>query len=165
MYALLRPIRPLLPLLLLGGTSCLQAQTPPESSRAIEALRGGFAETTGWIVEAGKRVPASQYDYRPTESVRTLGQLIGHIADGNTFFCGKAAGGNPEWAETVALSGAGKDELLRKLEASIAACTEAHQAANGARVGELVANLGHASLHYGNLVTYLRMLGITPPSS
>lgn len=165
MNALLRSVRSTLPMLLIGVTSCLQAQTPPESSRAAEALHGGFVEVTGWIVEASKRVPAAQYDYRPVESVRTLGQLIGHIADGNTFFCGKAAGGNPEWAETVALSGAGKDELLQKLEASVAACIKTYHANNAARVGELVANLGHASLHYGNLVTYLRMLGITPPSS
>lgn len=165
MRTLLRPIRLALPLLLAGVASGLEAQAPAGSSQAIEALRGGFAEVTGWIVEAGKRVPASRYDFRPTESVRTLGQLIGHVADGNAFFCGKAAGGNPEWTDTVALSGAGKDELLRKLEASIAACTKAYQAVNAARVGELVANLSHASLHYGNLVTYLRILGITPPSS
>ncbi len=161
----LRPVRTTLPLLLIGAMSCLQAQTSPASSQSIEALHGGFVEVAGWITEAGKRVPAAQYDYRPAESVRTLGQLIGHIADGNAFFCGKAAGGNPEWAETVALSGAGKDELLQKLEASIAACTKAYHTSNAARVRELVANLGHASLHYGNLVTYLRMLGITPPSS
>jgi hypothetical protein len=44
-------------------------------------------------------------------------------------------------------------------------CTAAHTAANTARVAPLIANYGHASLHYGNMITYLRMTGIKPPSS
>ena len=29
----------------------------------------------------------------------------------------------------------------------------------------LIQNLGHTNLHYGNLITYMRMLGLVPPSS
>jgi uncharacterized damage-inducible protein DinB len=28
-----------------------------------------------------------------------------------------------------------------------------------------MAAIAHTNLHYGNLVTYMRMLGLTPPSS
>jgi hypothetical protein len=77
----------------------------------------------------------------------------------------RASGARTTWAETVALSGAGKAELLDQLRKSIATCTAAHTAADASRSAPLVANYGHASLHYGNIVTYLRMLGITPPSS
>jgi uncharacterized damage-inducible protein DinB len=29
----------------------------------------------------------------------------------------------------------------------------------------LLQNISHSSLHYGNMITYLRMMGLTPPSS
>jgi uncharacterized damage-inducible protein DinB len=131
----------------------------------IDATRAGFAEVADWIVRAAESVPEAQYGYKPTDAVRTFGQVVGHVADGNNYYCARATGTNREWAETVALSGAGKAELLAQLKQSIAACTAAHTAANAARVAPLIANYGHASLHYGNVVTYLRMMGITPPSS
>ena len=28
-----------------------------------------------------------------------------------------------------------------------------------------IQNFGHSNLHYGNMVTYMRMLGLVPPSS
>ena len=31
--------------------------------------------------------------------------------------------------------------------------------------GPLMANITHANLHYGNVITYMRMLGLVPPSS
>ncbi len=136
-----------------------------EATPTMNALRENFLETSAWIVEAAKRIPPERFDFRPAASVRTVGQLLGHIVDGNTFFCGKAAGKNPEWVETVSLSGASKPALIEKLEASAAECAGTFQESNAPRVAELIANLGHVSLHYGNLVTYLRILGITPPSS
>ena len=35
----------------------------------------------------------------------------------------------------------------------------------GARVSALIGNVGHLNEHYGNIITYLRMNGIVPPSS
>jgi hypothetical protein len=32
-------------------------------------------------------------------------------------------------------------------------------------IEQLMANVGHTNLHYGNLITYIRMLGMVPPSS
>lgn len=34
-----------------------------------------------------------------------------------------------------------------------------------ARIERLMGNVAHSSLHYGNAITYLRMLGLKPPSS
>jgi uncharacterized damage-inducible protein DinB len=131
----------------------------------LDATRAGFVEVAEWIVKAAELVPEAQYGYRPAEAVRTFGQLVGHVADGNNWFCARAAGTPIEWAETVAQSGAGKTELIAQLRKSVDACVAAHAPANASRGGSLVANYGHASLHYGNIVTYLRMLGLTPPSS
>jgi uncharacterized damage-inducible protein DinB len=35
----------------------------------------------------------------------------------------------------------------------------------GTRLWVLIYNVTHDSEHYGNIVTYLRMRGVTPPSS
>lgn len=139
-----------------------QAAQPPN---LLDATRAGFVEVADWIVRAAESVPEDRYGFQPTDGVRTFAQLVGHVADGNNWFCARAVGRPIEWAETVAQSGAGKAELIAELKKSIAACTAAHTSANEARGQPLVANFGHTSLHYGNMVTYLRMLGITPPSS
>lgn len=152
--------------LLIAGPARARAQAaaapPPD---LVQTMRQGFGEVAAFVVRAGEMVPEAQYGHRPAAGVRTFGQLIGHIADGNNYYCGRAAGRNVEWAETVALSNAGKAELLARLRESITACTAAHTAANAARGNELLANFGHVNHHYGNIVTYLRTLGLTPPSS
>lgn len=141
------------------------AQTSASSGSSLDDMRDGFAEVTALIVKAAEMVPDAQYGYRPAAPVRTFGQLIGHVADGNNYYCRRAAGASPEWAETVATSGAGKAELIAKLKESIALCVGEHKASNSARSKELLSNFAHVNLHYGNLVTYLRTMGLTPPSS
>jgi uncharacterized damage-inducible protein DinB len=142
-----------------------QAQVQSGASGTTDAIKTNFAEVTGWIVKAAEAVPEDKYGYRPAASVRTFGQLVGHIADGNNYYCRRAGGTNVEWAETVAQSGAKKAELLAKLQESIALCNTATTTQNAGRSGVLIANYGHANLHYGNIVTYMRMMGMTPPSS
>lgn len=126
-------------------------------------LSGGFDEVAGWVVRAAELIPAEKYGYTPAASVRTVGQLIGHIADGHNYYCARGAGRAVEWVETVEKGGHDKATLVAKLKESIAVCNAAHASAGAA--GPLIANYGHTSLHYGNLVTYLRLLGLTPPSS
>ncbi len=139
------------------------AQASPGT--AVDAMRGPFTEVATTILKAAESVPEDKYGYRPTPAVRSLGELVGHIADGNNYYCQRANGGKPEWKETVALSKAGKTEMIARLRESIALCTAAHKADNAARSGELLANYGHVNHHYGNMVTYLRMLNLTPPAS
>lgn len=151
--------------MLLAVPTAVSAQHADAAAGLLDATQAGFVEVTDWIVRAAESVPAERYDYRPTDGVRTFGQLVGHVADANNWYCARASGTNIEWAETVALSGTGKAQIIAELRKSIDACLAAPTAANAGRARALVANYGHASLHYGNIVTYLRMLGITPPSS
>ena len=51
---------------------------------------------------------------------------------------------------------------MPKLKEALDACSAAHEAG---QLGPLIANYGHANLHYGNMATYMRMLGLVPPSS
>ena len=120
---------------------------------------------SGWILKAVELVPEDKWGYRPVATVRTFGELAGHIADGNDYYCGRATGKNVEWAEKHGVSKAGRAAVIAELKRSLAACGAANAPANAVRVGHLWANFGHANLHYGNMITYLRMMGLTPPSS
>jgi hypothetical protein len=139
--------------------------SPPSgpSDPTVAALRRGFVEVSDWIARAADLIPADKYGYRPTASVRTLGELIGHIADSYVFYCGRAGGQNVRWTDGIEKGPASKATLTAKLKETTAACNPLYDGKG--QIGPLVDNIGHASLHYGNLITSMRMLGLTPPSS
>ncbi len=134
------------------------------SKEAAAALRYGFGEVSGWVIKAADLVPADKYNYRPTPSVRTFGQLIAHIADSQNYFCSRAVRGRSvQWSDAVEKGSVDKATLAQKLKESIGACNPVYEGSG--EVGSLSANVGHTSLHYGNIITYMRMLGLTPPSN
>jgi hypothetical protein len=51
---------------------------------AAAAVRRSFNEVSSYVTRAADMVPADKYSYRPTQSVRTFGQLVAHIADAHT---------------------------------------------------------------------------------
>lgn len=118
---------------------------------------------SGWVARAAELVPADKYAYRPAPTVRTFGQLIGHIVDSYNYFCARATGRNVQWSGPIEQGSTDKATLLPKLEQAAKACDAAYGGAGQA--GALVDNVGHTNLHYGNIITYLRMLRLTPPSS
>jgi uncharacterized damage-inducible protein DinB len=149
--------------LLSAGSTFAQTAAAPGSGDASAALRESFGEVSVWITKAADLVPADKYTYKPTQSVRTFGQLIGHIADGHNYFCARAAGKKVQWSDAVEKGSTDKATLVLKLKESVDACNAAY--GSGGQVGAMVGNLGHTSLHYGNVITYMRMLGLVPPSS
>jgi uncharacterized damage-inducible protein DinB len=135
----------------------------PGANDAAAALRKSFTEVSGWVTKAADLAPADKYGYRPTQSTRTFGQLIAHIADSYNYYCARAAGRNVEWSDEIEKGSLDKATLVQKLKQSSAACSAAYN--NTSQVAPLIENIGHTSLHYGNIVTYMRLLGLTPPSS
>lgn len=137
---------------------------PPAGANDIAVLLNkGFAEVSEWVAKSAALVPADKYSYRPVATVRTFGQLVGHVADSYHYYCGRAAGKDVQWTETIEKGKTDKATVVLKLKEATDVCNAAIGAgANPALIG---AALGHTSLHYGNVVTYLRMLGLVPPSS
>ena len=131
---------------------------------ANEEVRKGFTEVNDWVLKAAEAVPADKYNYKPVDTVRTFGQLVAHIADSYNYFCARGTGNKVEWSEAVEKGSLDKDTLLSKLKESAGRCTTAYGASN-AQLGPLMGNVSHTSLHYGNIITYMRMMGLKPPSS
>jgi uncharacterized damage-inducible protein DinB len=124
-------------------------------------------------------MPEEHYAFRPTPEVRTFAQLIGHIANTQYFFCSSALGeANPD-ARDFEKTHTTKTALSEVIQASFKYCDRAYampdaqatkwQAMKGwgerAPLSILILNIGHNNEHYGNIVTYMRMKGLVPPSS
>jgi uncharacterized damage-inducible protein DinB len=119
------------------------------------------------------------YAYRPTEEVRTAGQILTHIADAQYTFCSSAAGESSPMTESIEQTRTTKGAIVEALEQSFAYCERVFASATDARggqsvdlfgaptttLGALAFNSAHNYEHYGNLVTYMRLNGIVPPSS
>ena len=56
-----------------------------------------------------------------------------------------------------------RTRAVQPMPPTLAACSAQYNG-NG-QPGPLIDNVAHTSLHYGNVITYMRLLGLTPPSS
>ena len=138
--------------------------TPEKPFDAATDMRNGFNEVNDWVMKAAEAVPADKYSYKPTDTVRTFGQLIAHITDSYNYFCDHGVGKKVAWVTPVEKGATDKDTLLPKLKEAVGKCNTAYSSANP-QLRPLFINVGHTSLHYGNIITYMRMMGLKPPSS
>lgn len=140
------------------------------------AMADFFERVSGFLVATAEQVPEENYSYSPTEEVMTFGEMVGHVISHNFRLCAEGGGvERPAEAEQEATT---KAELVRKLQASVDFCVPVYRNAGASlsesasamgsdtdRAGALVFNLTHSWQHYGNFITYVRSLGMVPPSS
>ncbi len=158
----------------LAAPLSLSAQNP-----LMESLKGTFDITKTNIMATAEILDDAMYAYRPVDEVRSAGQILAHIADGQFSFCGSAAGEPNASPESFEQTRTRKAEIIEALELGFAYCerifartTDAGAAdaadffgAPNTVAGILAFNSTHNYEHYGNLVTYMRINGIVPPSS
>lgn len=140
-----------------------QAGAALATGEASATVRRGFTEVSGWITRAAELVPADKYSYRPAASVRTYGEMVAHIIDGSRYYCGRGAGRSVQWTDAAEKGPLSKAALTQALRQAFAECASIYSSEG--QIAPLMENIAHSSLHYGNLVTYIRMLGLVPPSS
>jgi uncharacterized damage-inducible protein DinB len=165
--------------LVLPLTASAQSETIGVAAIARSSL-AMFDPPKSFILRAAEKMPEEHYAFRPTPDVRTFAELLGHVADGYRLVCGMALGEPPpaeiRHHEKTTTTKAGLVVALRETSAS---CDRAHEQLAGPRGAEMAKwgsgehprvlilffNSSHAWEHYGNIVTYLRLKGIVPPSS
>lgn len=143
------------------------------------SLKGLYDMTVTNIMKTAEMLDEDIYAYQPTDEVRTTGQILAHVANAQFGFCSTAAGeDNPSqmnYEETATT----KADIIAALKAGFEYCNDVYgnmTDAEGAEMrtifgNEMAAsavmafNLAHNYEHYGNLVTYMRINGIVPPSS
>jgi uncharacterized damage-inducible protein DinB len=130
------------------------------------------------VAASAELMPETEYAFKPSKDVRSFGELIGHLANEHYMLCSSLKGEpNPkkdtDFEKTTAKAG-----LIQALKDSNAYCDAAYAAKDDPKLTQpiapnrrdtsfnvMVLNVTHDSEHYGNLVTYLRMKGLVPPSS
>lgn len=135
-----------------------------DKAKIATAVRKGFQEVSGWVSKSADMVPAEKYNYKPIDTVRTFGQLLGHVTDSLNYFCAHGAGNKVQWADPAEKGTTDKATLVPKLKEAVDKCNAVY-ASDSAQFEPLMENIAHTNLHYGNLITYLRMMGMKPPSS
>jgi uncharacterized damage-inducible protein DinB len=154
------------------------AQKAPAADAAVAAIRSQWEAQAGYLLRAAEQMPDSNYAFRPVATVRSFGQLIGHVAGSQNAMCAMALG-DPERAEDeIEKSATTKAQLVVALRASSEYCRRAYAQSDAAataegtvygekqtRIAALAMNAVHDAEHYGNVVTYFRIKGLVPPSS
>jgi uncharacterized damage-inducible protein DinB len=137
-----------------------------------------YTMLSGVVIAAAEKMPEENYSFKPTPEVRSFGQLVGHLADSQYYFCA-LAGGETKAGEGVEKNKTGKAELIAALKEAVAYCGKTYAAMTDAKGGEMVklmnqdfarlavlaGNTAHDYEHYGNMSTYMRLKGIVPPTS
>lgn len=155
-------------------TSLAQEVQPVASS-----LKGLHDITARNITATAEMLSEEMYAYRPSDDVRTAGQILAHVANAQFVFCSSAAGENNPSQSNYEETATTKTDIVAALETGFSYCASVYEAmtdANGAKMQDffgnpmaasaiLAFNSAHNYEHYGNLVTYMRINGITPPSS
>lgn len=165
-------------LVVLTSSAGLGAQGNPIS----DAVRSGWNTAKRNMIGSAKVMPEAKYTFKPVATVRTYGQILAHVAGANYEFCAAAKGEKTPYTEdhfektatTAAAITAALQDSVAYCDAAYAALSDASAAqivpgafggGKQARAAILLGNTNHNNEHYGNLVTYLRINGLVPPSS
>jgi uncharacterized damage-inducible protein DinB len=130
------------------------------------------------VLRAAEKMPEENYSFKPTEAVRSYGQILGHVADANYFFCSTAIGEKSPGLK-IEETKTTKADLIASLKGAFAYCNKAYEGMTDAsgtepvkfmgmdapKLGVMIVNSSHTVEHYGNLVTYMRLKNILPPTS
>src|SRR5437868_46992 len=84
------------------------ASDPGNLSRFSRGVKMRYDNIKRDVVEAAEAVPDAEYSFKPTPEVRSFGEIIGHIADTQNYFCAVAAGTIPQYADILVQSAAAK---------------------------------------------------------
>jgi uncharacterized damage-inducible protein DinB len=158
------------------------AKTPDQSANSgnpyttfNKFIYGGVK---GILLRSAEKMPEENYSFKPTEAVRSYGQILGHVADSQYLFCSMALGEkNP--GLKIEETRTSKADLIAALKDAFAYCDKAYEhmtdesgketvkmfGGDTPKLGVLTVNSAHAAEHYGNLVTYMRLKNIVPPTS
>jgi uncharacterized damage-inducible protein DinB len=155
---------------------------PANANPITEALRDAWNGAKRNFRRSADVMPEAKYSFKPVDSVRTYGAILAHVAGASYEFCAAAKGEKPPHAEDeFEKSAKTKADIVKALDGAIAYCDAVYKTLNdasaaqvvagafggpqGARAANLIGNTNHYNEHYGNIVTYLRINGLVPPSS
>jgi uncharacterized damage-inducible protein DinB len=168
------------------GSMSLSAQ-PDEVPKSIaDSVGNALQWTQDQFYSVAEAMPESKYNFVPTvgnfEGARSFAEQVKHVACANFAFFNEIEGKTPpDHCEKGGTAPAKtKAELLKYLKDSFDYGNKVLQTINeknaldraegpyagpNTKLGLAVAAVWHIADHYGQIVEYLRMCGIVPPST
>ncbi len=158
-----------------------QAPAQQQAPSLVTEVQNTFNAIKGNITKSADQFPEDKYTWQPTPQVRSWARLIAHISDDNNGACSALIGEqsparlDSEDSQNSTANKMTKADLQKGLADSFARCDKAFTAVtdanmmerNGRRskIGTLIYDTSHINEHYGNLVTYMRLNNMVPPST
>jgi uncharacterized damage-inducible protein DinB len=169
---------------LLLGFACIAllapAQAPAQqpANPLVAGQEAVYSTVKNNLIRAAEKMPEENYSFRPTPEVMSFAEMVGHVADSQYTYCYSVTGQRLP-APGLQKAKKTKAELVEGLKQAFSLCDQAIAGLTDAKALELVPlfgrqqprltiltfNTAHNDEHYGNLVTYMRMKGLVPPSS
>jgi uncharacterized damage-inducible protein DinB len=164
-------------LLLIAAPLAAQQQQATDPQVAVAAARSGWRAAHNYIVRSAEQLSEADFAFKPAPTVRTFGQIVAHVADDEMGWCAQILG------EPVKQTGfektlTSKAEIVKAIKDAGTYCEKAYAISDAqamgvttiwnnqqSRIRGLVDNANHDWEHYGNIVTYMRIKGLVPPSS
>jgi uncharacterized damage-inducible protein DinB len=159
-----------------------QQKSAAPGNPVSQAIRDTWEGAKRNIKESADQMSDADYSFKPTDSVRTFGQILAHLAGASYVYCSSARGEKtPHEEDDFEKTATTKAQIVKVLTDSMTYCDAAYTSLtdrtaaelvpmafggkDAARASALIRNVGHYQEHYGNLVTYFRIKGMVPPSS
>ena len=155
-----------------------QPQTAPDSGYTA-SVRSRWNAVKRNVAASAQAMPEAGYSFKPTPEVRSFGELLGHLTNEHYIFCSTMKGEANPHEKLDFEKKTTKAEFVKDINDSITYCDAAYAAVKDdpktlapvsatrrdTPFSSMLMNVTHDSEHYGNIVTYLRLKGIVPPSS
>ncbi len=159
--------------LLIATTAPAAAQDP-----AMAGIKENWKGVIVNIQAAAEDMTEANYAFKATPAVRSFGELVGHVAGTQNMICASVLGDKAPAEDAIEKTAKTKAALVAALKASTAYCEKAYAVAPAkygdmielfggkqSKIAALTLNAVHDGEHYGNIVTYMRLRGLVPPSS
>lgn len=153
------------------------AAARPEPTPISEAL-AAYKQTKTIIIGSAEAMPAENFSFKATPDIRTFAQMFTHVAQSQESVC-PIISGTPLAERPAESKAATKEEVLAVIKHSFDTCDAAYASVTdanmlqisgsgyfrGSKLGNMWKNVAHNNEMYGQMVIYLRLKGIVPPST
>jgi DinB family len=166
--------------MMISGVAVGQAPAAPAgpSGPAAEVQRS-YAAQKGNILKSADKMPAEDYQFKPTPDIRTYARVVNHVTEAQLKTCGAVNHTAANDLAKVPADTADKAAIIDGLKASFAECDKAFASVTDAnlsdtfdvfngkrsRIGILWGTVSHDNEQYTTLALYLRLKGLAPPTS
>ena len=143
-------------------------------------ILGSYNDAVDRIVRLAEAIPEEKYGWRPAQGVRSIGEIVAHVAGGNYYVLTMAGVAWPAGVpQDMEKSMTTKADLMRALRQSVEHVRRTMRMMTPADLDKpatlfgratttrdvLLATAMHPHEHLGQLIAYARSNGVTPPWS